>query len=91
MFHLEIHRRGKNTDPDVELHLKLISISPDKRILTVIRSQDPLAGPVNLPDSEIDYADELIPGNENVFYVPLGLALRFGLYTLSRVGDDDDL
>jgi len=81
MNHGQIHCRGENCEPDIELHLYVYSISgqpPYTRVL-VRDKRDWDAAPVELMEKDIDYRDELKAGCRNVFYVPLSMAKERGL------------
>jgi hypothetical protein len=78
--HLELHYR-EGMPCDIEMHLFVVQIRTDKKekVITVLNKFDSFAGPVELPESEIDYRDKLKVGKRNVFYIPLDLAEKVGL------------
>ena len=80
MAHGTIHKRG-GYEPDIELHLYVYKIKgmPPYTQVIVRDLRDWWAAPVDLPETEIDYVNELTAGQRNIFYVPLKLAERLGL------------
>ena len=82
MAHGDIHKRGEH-DPDVELHLRVQGIThtpKDGMRLHVCTLTDPVMEGV-MDEGFVDYIHELQEGRVNVFLVPRGLAVEWGLYS----------